>query len=92
MKPKDGSDSYVMPAQSKNHQRFFLVFFPLGHLAVDWGGGAVLLLASAMAHAQGLAKLKTHAYAETKTRLRGRTIDYILETLDSDLATFGALG
>jgi len=50
------------------------------------------LLASAMAHAQALAKLKTHAYAESKTRLRGRTIDHILETLDSDLATFGALG
>ena len=43
-----------MPAQAKNQQRFFLVFFPLGHLAVDWGGAAFLLLASAMALAMDL--------------------------------------
>jgi len=50
------------------------------------------LMPAAMRQAQELAKLNTHAYAESKARLRGRTVDYILDTLDSDLATFGAIG
>lgn len=29
--------------------RFLFIFFPIGHLAVDWVGGALLLLASVMA-------------------------------------------
>jgi FSR family fosmidomycin resistance protein-like MFS transporter len=52
------ADSHVIPNQPKNHQRFFLAFFPLGHLAVDWGGSAVLLLASAMALAMDLSALQ----------------------------------
>ena len=43
-----------MAAQTQRSQRFFLFFFPLGHMAVDWGGGALLLLASAMALAVDL--------------------------------------
>ena len=41
----------------KNH-RFYLLFFPLGHMAVDWGGGAILLLAPAIAIAYDLSALQ----------------------------------
>ncbi len=47
-----------MAVQSRQDQRFFLVFFPLGHMAVDWGGGAVLLLTPAMALAMDLSALQ----------------------------------
>ena len=49
------------------------------------------LMETAMGHAQKLAQFNTLAYAESKKRLRGRQIDYILESLDSDIASFGAL-
>ena len=45
-------------APARNDQRFLFIFFPLGHMAVDWGGGAVLLLAPAMALAMGLSPLQ----------------------------------
>lgn len=47
-----------------------------------------LLLETAMEKARGLATLNTMAYAETKSRVRRATIDYVLETLESDLASF----
>jgi FSR family fosmidomycin resistance protein-like MFS transporter len=47
-----------MAIDRSTDQRFFLLFFPLGHMAVDWGGGAVLLLAPAMALAMDLSALQ----------------------------------
>ncbi len=46
------------------------------------------LLETALEQAHALAKLNTMAYAESKTRLRRPTIDYVLDTLESDLASF----
>lgn len=47
-----------MAASPRENQRFFLIFLPLGHMAVDWGGGAVLLLAPAMALDMNLSPLQ----------------------------------
>ena len=49
------------------------------------------LAQTAVKHAQALGALSTMAYAESKLRLRRNIIDYVLETLDSDLASFGAI-
>ena len=38
----------AMSAQPQVSQRFFFLFFPGGHMAVDWGGGALLLIAPAI--------------------------------------------
>ena len=38
----------AMSAQPQVSQRFLFVFFPAGHMAVDWGGGALLLIAPAI--------------------------------------------
>ncbi len=46
------------------------------------------LMETAMEQARALAQLDTSAYAESKSRLRRATIDYVLETLDADLASF----
>lgn len=39
---------------SKQHKWLYLIAFPVGHGAVDWGGGALWLLAPAMAISMGL--------------------------------------
>ncbi len=38
----------TMSAQPQVSQRFLLGFFPAGHMAVDWGGGALLLIVPAI--------------------------------------------
>ena len=48
------------------------------------------LLATAHQTATVLAGYNSMAFYETKKRLRGKTIDYILATLDEDLANFAA--
>ena len=47
-----------MATTARADQRFLLVFLPIGHMAVDWGGGAVLLLAPAMALDMDLSALQ----------------------------------
>ena len=37
-----------MSAPPQVSQRFLFLFFPAGHMAVDWGGGALLLIAPAI--------------------------------------------
>ena len=44
----------AVSVEQLRQQRFYLWFMPVGHMAVDWGGGAVLLLAPAFAAALDL--------------------------------------
>ncbi len=50
------------------------------------------LLARAKAEAARLGGLAKMAYAGTKMRLRGKTIDYIRNTMASDMAAFSVVG
>jgi len=47
------------------------------------------VVAEAIADARQLAQLKTGAYSLTKRQTRQRSIDYILATLDDDIAALG---
>jgi len=49
------------------------------------------LAESAMEKARALAQLDTNAYAQSKARLRRATIEHIVNTLQSDIASFGAM-
>ena len=49
------------------------------------------LMVHALEHANRLAQLNTSAYRETKKRLRSRLIEEVLESLDRDLESFGAI-
>jgi enoyl-CoA hydratase/carnithine racemase len=50
---------------------------------------AAEVLARATAQAQGLGALSRLAYQGTKQRLRGRTIRFVLDTLDEDMRAIG---
>jgi enoyl-CoA hydratase len=69
---------------------FAEVFDPAGAVAVGYLDRLVSqedLLATAKAEAKRLGAFPRHAYSATKTRLRGRTIEHIRATLESDLET-----